>query len=144
MTREQGPKFSEKHGANPQMDPIITQKITEKAKNSEISCAVAFQIAEELNVTPADIGKGVDLLNVRLIKCQLGLFGYGPGKKAVKPKSPENQELENAIRVALVDTKLACRDAWDIAQRLSIPKMAVSAACEALDIKIKPCQLGAF
>ncbi len=94
MTREQGPKFSEKHGANTQMDPAIKQKIEYKAKNSEISCAVAFQIAEELNITPADIGKGIDLLNVRLIKCQLGLFGYGPGKKAVKPKSPENQELE--------------------------------------------------
>ena len=65
-------------------------------------------------------------------------------KKAVKPKSPQSPDLEEAIRVALVEKKLSCRAAWDIAQRFDVPKMAVSAACEALEIKIKPCQLGAF
>ena len=144
MTREQGPKFSEKHGANTKANPAAKQKIEDKAKNGEISCAVAFQISEELNIPPAEIGKDVDLLNIRLVKCQLGLFGYGSGTKVVKPKSPENKELEKAIRAALAGTKLACMDAWDIAKRLNLPKMAVSNACEALSIKIKPCQLGAF
>ena len=144
MTREQGPKFSEKHGMNTRIEPTVKLKIEASAKNSEISCAVAFQIADELNTTPADVGKGVDLLNIKLMKCQLGLFGYGPDKKIVKPKSPENQELAKAIRLALVENKLSCRDAWDIALRFKIPKMSVSAVCEALDIKIKPCQLGAF
>ena len=44
----------------------------------------------------------------------------------------------------LAEKKLSCRAAWDIAHRFKVPKMAVSAACEALNIKIKPCQLGAF
>lgn len=144
MTREQGPKFSEKHGANTKADPAVKQKIEEKAKHGEISCAVAFKISEELNIKPAEIGKVVDLLNVRLVKCQLGLFGYGPGTKAVKPKPPGNKEVEKAIRAALVGNKLACTDAWKIAKGLNLPKMAVSNACEALGIKIKPCQLGAF
>ena len=144
MTREQGPKFSEKHAADTQMDPAVKQKIEDKTNNNEISCAVAFQIAEELKATPADVGKGIDLLDIRLVKCQLGLFGYRPGKKAVKPKSPQSRDLEEAIRQALVEKKLSCRAAWDIAHRSNLPKMAVSAACEALNIKIKPCQLGAF
>jgi hypothetical protein len=144
MTREQGPKFSQKHGPDEQADPTLKQYIENKTKNGEITCAAAFQIADELSVSPAEIGKGIDLLDVRLIKCQLGLFGYGPGKKAVKPKSPEHPELEAAIRMALAGKKLACHDAWDIASQFDLPKMAVSAACEALNIKIKPCQLGAF
>ncbi len=144
MTREQGPKFSEKHGADTQMDPAVKQKIEDNAKNNEISCAVAFQIAEEVKTTPTDVGKGIDLLDIRLVKCHLGLFGYRPEKKAVKPKSPQSQDLEEAIRVALVEKKLSCRAAWDIAHRFKVPRMAVSAACEALNIKIKPCQLGAF
>jgi hypothetical protein len=74
----------------------------------------------------------------------LGLFGYRPGKKAIKPKSPQSRDLEEAIHLALVEKKLSCRAAWDIAHRFNVPKMAVSAACEALNIKIKPCQLGAF
>ena len=144
MTREQGPKFSEKHGINPQLDPAVRQKVEEKTKNNEIACAVAFQIAEQLKATPADVGKGIDLLDIRLVKCQLGLFGYSPVKKAVKPKSPQSKDLEEAIRMALMQNKLSCRAAWDIAQQFNLPKMAVSAACEALKIKIKPCQLGAF
>jgi len=144
MTREQGPKFSEKHGADTEVNPAVKQKVEDKTKNNEIPCAVAFQIAEEVKTTPTDVGKGIDLLDIRLVKCQLGLFGYRPEKKAVKPKSPQNQDLEEAIRVALVEKKLSCRAAWDIAHRFNVPKMAVSAACEALNIKIKPCQLGAF
>ena len=144
MTREQGPKFSEKHGANAQIDAAMKQKIKDKTKNNEISCAAAFQIAQELKATPANVGKGIDLLDIRLVKCQLGLFGYSPGKKTVKPKSPQSRDLEEAIRVALVEKKLLCRAAWDIAHRFNVPKMAVSAACEAFNIKIKSCQLGAF
>jgi hypothetical protein len=144
MTREQGPKFSEKHAADTQMDPAVKQKVEDKIKNNEISCAVAFQIAEELKAAPAEVGKGIDLLDIRLVKCQLGLFGYRPGKKAIKSKSPQSRDLEEAIHLALVEKKLSCRAAWDIAHRFNVPKMAVSAACEALNIKIKPCQLGAF
>ena len=144
MTREQGPKFSDKHAVDTQMDPAVKQKVEDKAINNELPCAVAFQIAEALKTTPADVGKGIDLLDIKLVKCQLGLFGYSPDKKAVKPKSPRSRDLEEAIRLALVEKKLSCRAAWDIAHRFNVPKMAVSAACEALNVKIKPCQLGAF
>jgi hypothetical protein len=144
MTREQGPKFSEKHGADTIMDPTVRKKIEAKAKKNEIACAVAFQIAEELKETPSNIGKSIDLLNIRLVKCQLGLFGYTPEKKAVKPKPPQNPDMKEAIHKALVDNKLPCSVAWKIARQFKVPKMAVSAACEALKIKVKPCQLGAF
>ena len=139
-----GQKFSDKHGPAASVDDSVKDKVLADAKDSELACAVAFKIAEALKTTPAEVGKAVDLLDFRLIKCQLGLFGYKPDKKIVKAKLPENPELENAIRNALTEERLACRDAWDIARQFQIPKMAVSNACEALKIKIKPCQLGAF
>jgi hypothetical protein len=74
----------------------------------------------------------------------LGLFGYLPEKKIVKPQKPENQNLEDAIRDALVEGKLSCERAWEISRSFNVPKMTVSAVCEQLKIKIKPCQLGAF
>lgn len=146
MTREKGQKFSDKHGADTQADPRATDKIRESAKNEEVTCVVAHQIAGELNLPPAEIGKAIDLLEYKISKCQLGLFGYGqgPDKKALKPKAPEDPKLEEAIRGALADEKLSCLDAWRIASRFNVPKMTVSNACEALGIKIKPCQLGAF
>lgn len=146
MTREKGQKFSDKHGTNAQADPRATDKIKQNAKNGEVTCAAAHQIAAELNLPPAEIGKAIDLLEYKISKCQLGLFGYGsgPDKKTVEPKAPENQEMEAAIQEALVDQKLSCFDAWSIASRFKVPKLTVSNACEALGIKIKPCQLGAF
>ena len=144
MTGEKSQKFSEKHGPKASVDNLIKDKIQEKAKGGELPCAVAFKIAKELGMPPAEIGKTVDLLDLRLSKCQLGLFGYKPDKKSVKARAPENRQMEGAIRNALVDGKLACCDAWDIASRFKVPKMAVSGACESLSIKIKPCQLGAF
>ena len=144
MTLEKGQKFSAKHGPDAQADPIIKDNVIKNARQGNLACAVAFKIAEELDVPPAEIGKTVDLLDLKLSKCQLGLFGYQPDKKMVTAKAPENRQMEEAIRNALVDGKLACCDAWDIASRFNVRKMAVSGACESLSIKIKPCQLGAF
>jgi hypothetical protein len=95
-----------------------------------------------INTDP--VGKTADLLEIMLVKCQLGLFGYSPEKKIVKPQTPENQNLESIIRDSLVDGKLSCERAWEISRSLDVPKMTVSAVCEHLKIKIAPCQLGAF
>jgi hypothetical protein len=144
MKRQNGQKFANKHDSDAKIDERIKNALEQQTKNNEVPCAVAFKIAETLQVSPSDVGKTADLLEMTLVKCQLGLFGYRPNKKIVKPKAPENSDLEKAIRDALIDGKLPCRKAWDIARRQDLSKMAISAVCEHLKIKIKPCQLGAF
>ena len=144
MTRQKGQKFADKHGSNTQLNERIKDHITRQGKNNELPCALAFNIADELNVSAAEVGKTADLLEIMLVKCQLGLFGYSPEKKIVKPQTPENQNLESTIRDSLVDGKLSCERAWEISRSFDVPKMTVSAACEQLKIKITPCQLGAF
>ncbi|MGD2186519.1 MAG: hypothetical protein PVI71_10345 [Desulfobacterales bacterium] len=144
MTRQKSQKFADKHAPRAQLDDRIKDKIDSYAKHNELSCALAFKIADELHVSPAEVGKTADLSETMLVKCQLGLFGFSPSKKIVKPKAPENQNLEDAIRDSLVDGDLSCEKAWEIARRFDVPKMTISAVCEHLKIKIKPCQLGAF
>ena len=144
MSRTKVQKFSDKHGPEATVNNLIKDKVLAYAKSGELACAVAFKIGAEINKPPAEIGKTVDLMDFKLVKCQLGLFGYKPEKKIVKPKKAEDPKLEEDIHAALVDEKLSCRDAWAIAQTHNVSKMAVSAACEALKIKIQPCQLGAF
>jgi hypothetical protein len=97
-----------------------------------------------MEVPPAIVGKTIDLMNYKLVKCQLGLFGYKPNKKIVKPQDTLNEELQKAIQTALVNDQLSCERAWQIADRHQVRKMTVSSACEAMGVKIKPCQLGAF
>ena len=144
MKRQNGQKFSQKHKNQTAVDPSIKETLVARARGGELPCAVAFKLAEELNQPPEEIGKTADLLEVELVKCQLGLFGYKPDKKIVTPKLPVDPKLEEAIRQALVDGNLSCKSAWDIALDLGVSKMSVSAACEGLKVKIKPCQLGAF
>jgi hypothetical protein len=144
MTRQKGQKFADKHGSDTQLSERIKDQIDRRAKNNALPCALAFKIADELNVSAAEVGKTADLLEIMLVKCQLGLFGYSPEKKIVKPQTPENQNMESIIRDSLVDGKLSCERAWEISRSLDVPKMTVSAVCEHLKIKIAPCQLGAF
>ena len=144
MKRAKGQKFAEKHEPNATLNERIKEAIIDRTKNNELPCAVAFKIADELNVAAAEVGKTADLMEMELVKCQLGLFGYKPDKKIVKPQAPDNKNLESAIRDSLVDGNLACEKAWEIARRFDASKMMVSSVCEELKIKIKPCQLGAF
>ncbi len=144
MRRQNGQKFADKHESDAQIDARIKDALVEHTKNNELPCAVAFKIAGILEVSAAEVGKTADLMEMTLVKCQLGLFGYKPAKKIVKPKAPANQDLENIIRESLTDGYLSCQKAWKIASSRSLTKMSVSAVCEHLGIKIKPCQLGAF
>ena len=99
---------------------------------------------EELNAPIDIIGKTVDLLNIKLAKCQLGLFGYKPKKKLLKPSNLTDPELKDAISEALVEKRLSCERAWGISSRFKVSKITVSSTCEFLGIKINDCQLGAF
>ena len=144
MKRQNGKKFADKHDSNAKIDSRIRDALSQQAQHNEVPCAVAFKIAESLQVLPADVGKTADLLELELVKCQLGLFGYKPDKKIVKPRAAQSPDLEKTIRDSLIDGKLPCRTAWEIASSHDLSKMAISAICEHLGIKIKPCQLGAF
>lgn len=139
-----GKKFAEKHGPDAQPDSVIKNEILKRTHKDEIPCAVAFEIANALKVSPDAVGMTADLINCRLVKCQLGLFGYHPKKKIVTPQHTVTENLKNAISQALVQGRLSCKSAWDIATRFNVQKMKVSGACEAMGIKITHCQLGAF
>ncbi|MGV8078950.1 MAG: hypothetical protein AB2L22_02650 [Syntrophales bacterium] len=142
MTHEQKGNFQSKH-PDATADPEIAEALRSASEKGAISCAAATRLADFLRKDMAVIGMHLDLLNIQLTRCQLGLFGYPQGR-IVNTAYAVPPDLERAIRAALRDGRLPCRDSWEIARRFAIPKMEVAGACEALKIKIKPCQLGAF
>jgi len=144
MTHQKEKDIAAKRQANEIPNPVIEKEIKAHAREGEIPCAVAFEIAETLNIAAKDVGLNLDLLNIRINKCQLGLFGYKPQKKLTTPLDIVDQSLKDAINGKLIEGRLPCKSAWDIASALGIPKMTASRACESMKIKIKPCQLGAF
>jgi hypothetical protein len=144
MTHQDRGRYAQKHPSNTKINPLLADAVKSRSSGGEIPCAVAFDIAGETNFSPKEVGLTIDALETKLVKCQLGLFGYGPQKMVVKPVDRVSQALEEAIRQSLVEGKLPCKAAWDIAQEFGLRKMEVSAACEALKIKISSCQLGTF
>ncbi len=116
--------------------------------DGKLTCAAAFRVAAETGVPPEVVGQAADEAGIRLTRCQLGLFGYGPKAtgehKIVTAMGNVPPALEQAIGERLDEGRLPCASAWEIASSLRIAKMEVAAAAEALGIKIVRCQLGAF
>ncbi|MDQ5987847.1 MAG: hypothetical protein CSYNP_03593 [Syntrophus sp. SKADARSKE-3] len=143
MKKDAG-SFAAKRKPGEKADPRIAESIKGTAVEGEFSCLQAEDLVNRLQVTMEQTGVALDLLGIRISRCQLGLFGYAPESRIVKPASDVSPDLEEAIRLALVNGRLPCVAAWSIAETFKMPRMKIAAACEALKLKVKPCQLGAF
>jgi len=144
MTHSDAGRYSAKHAPGRRPDEKIAAAIRSKAKAQELSCADAEQISSGLGAPMTEVGTALDLLEVRISRCQLGLFGYGAEGKIIRQEIPQIPGFEKAIRDRLSDGRLPCAAAWELAAEWKVPRLKVSSACEALKIRIKPCQLGAF
>jgi hypothetical protein len=144
MTHHDSGHFSAKHPIGTRVTSALQQAVHDRLVDQEITCHAAHAICEALHVTPREVGIAIDLQEGHIRKCQLGLFGYGPKGKAVKAAEKVAPELRAAIEAAAIEGRLTCIEAWRIADGAGIARLAVANACEALKIKIKLCQLGAF
>ncbi len=130
------------------VEESLAQAIRGALVEGQLPCAEAFRLAEELKIKPATVGQAADELGVRISRCQLGLFGYGPkaeGKHRIVQPLPEvPPQVSQEILARLQEGRLPCAIAWGIARRLGLSKLEVSSAAEALKIKVSCCQLGCF
>ena len=127
------------------MDALV-ERIRSSIVNGRLPCPAAFRIAAELGITPLEVGEKATQLGIKISRCQLGLFGYDDlgSKSVVKPMKEVPERLKAEITAHLVDGRLPCEAAWEIAKKLKLGKVQVSGAAEALGIKISSCQLGCF
>ena len=144
MAHQDKGHYAAKHPDTTTVDERIAGLIRQKAQNSIITCADATLIAQANGISMKEVGVNLDLLEMRISFCQMGLFGFSPDKRIVKAAEKVDAKLEKAIKAKLQDGRLSCKNSWKLADQLGLPRMTVSEACEALNIKIKPCQLGAF
>lgn len=144
MAHEDAGHYAAKHPGG-RIDKEIAEAIAGKEKEGRITCVAAHVIAKKLGCSPSDVGINIDLLEKRIRRCQMGLFGYGKKKKKmVKPAAMVTDKLQRAIRQASEGDRIACKAAWDLAKNMSLTKMEISSACEAMGVRVKKCQLGAF
>lgn len=147
MAHEDEGHYAAKHPEGTPVDERIAAALEGALDDrGRLRCATANRIARDLDVEMKQVGTTADLKEYRITKCLLGLFGqgekYGEGK--IEAASEWSEGMEQAIRDALVDERLSCAAAWRIAKERDVARTRVAAVCQALKIKISPCQLGAF
>ena len=129
-------------------EETIRNRMQDVAVGGFLPCDQAFALSDELSATPMDIGDIATASDVRVSLCQLGLFGYGPKSEGrhriVEPAEHVSSILRESIESRVQSGRLPCGSAWDIARQLSLSKLEVSAAAEAMGIRISACQLGCF
>ena len=144
MKKKSRQGYAAKHDPSTALDAELAEALQSELEDGGVSCQSAHAVALHQHKSPRESGTVLDLLNLRIVRCQLGLFGYAPRKRIVQPATTIDPQLADEIRAALESGRLRCETAWAIAARRQLPRLAVAETCEALKIKIGDCQLGAF
>lgn len=147
MAHEDAGKYANKHPVGSAPDERIARAIREASPDGKLSCASGERISKALNVGIPQVGLTADLLEMKIKECQLGLFGWGGDRghgKEVQAADQIPEEVNSALEKAAEGGKIDCKALWTIANQLGVGRKSLSAACEALGLKIRSCQLGTF
>ena len=143
MAHEDKGHFAAKH-SDIQINETTAKKIRALAQDICLSCSSAHRAGKSLAVSPLEIGVQTDLLEYQISECQLGLFGYGDGEKRIDVDIEISADLNGQLDKTNKDSRISCLECWEIAKNLKIKRLDVASACEKKNIRIRPCQLGAF
>ncbi|MCG8472717.1 MAG: hypothetical protein MI742_12815 [Desulfobacterales bacterium] len=124
----------------------LSLELNHAAPKGRISCAAALAVARHCECPTSEVGQMLDTLKIRIELCQLGLFGYGPGKQK-KIQIPDVIPSDVAAWIDEVSRKkghVTCAEIFDMAKKEHLSKALIAGACEKMEVKIRQCQIGAF
>jgi hypothetical protein len=130
------------------MDERLHQAILDRLEGGQLACNQAHAIAQTFGVDPLVVGLAANEANIRITRCQLGLFGYGPkaeGKhKIVNPMEDVPERLAARLRAEADGDGIRCTAVWRVADGLGFKRIEASSAVEAMGLRVSRCQLGCF
>lgn len=117
--------------------------------DGQITCVSAHKVAEMKRAEPAVVGEIASKTDIRITRCQLGLFGFAPqkgmpGYKVVKKLDSIDESVAQAVKYAAADGKAPCLELWQIAAQHDLSRLDIGNIAETLELKVSPCQLGCF
>jgi hypothetical protein len=122
----------------------LADDLKSSAQNGRLPCPVAFRLAKESKVPLRTVGDLANGLKVRIINCQLGCFYVEKATHEDLAGVPFDPPLKQEVQDSLVDGKLPCKAAFQVAEKLRVSRKLVGDAATKLKIKIAECQLGCF
>ncbi len=130
------------------MEEALREAMVERLDDGRLPCAATHELAHLFRLDPLRVGQAADKAEIRIGRCQLGLFGYGPkseGKhKIVHPMDDVPERLAAHLRAAAGEEGITCLAVWQIAAELGYLRLEASSAVEAMGLRVSHCQLGCF
>jgi hypothetical protein len=130
------------------MDQRLHQAMLDRLVDGKLPCNQAHAIAQILGVEPLAVGFAANEAGIRISRCQLGLFGYGPkaeGKhKIVHAMDQVPERLAARLRAAADSGDITCAAVWKVADGLGYRRIVACSAVEAMGLKVSHCTLGCF
>ena len=130
------------------MDERLHRAMLERLQDGQLPCNQAHAIAQALDMEPLTVGFAANDADIRISRCQLGLFGYGPkaeGKhKIVHPMEEVPERLAARLRAAADGDRITCEAIWKAADGLGYKRIEASSTAEAMGLRVSRCQLGCF
>jgi len=147
MTHKDAGKYVAKHPPGTTLNEHIAKAIQERLSGGALACAAGEKISKDLKDEISEVGITADLLEIKIKKCQIGLFGWDEKPnhgKDIRAADSVPAEMKTAIEQSAEKGVVTCAALWAIAHQLGVKRKSVSAACDTLKLKIRSCQLGAF
>lgn len=131
------------------IEDSLSRAIRRCVSEGMLTCAAAFEVAEELGIPRLIVGRGADVLRIPLSRCQLGLFGYPGSSKIWELAGYQEPVVPPPLVDAIAATQdksgcISCEALMAIADRFGILRAVAGRAADLAGVRIKPCQLGAF
>jgi hypothetical protein len=130
------------------MDTKLHQAMLDNLVDGQLPCNEAHAIAQRLDIQPLEVGFAANEADVKISRCQLGLFGYGPkaeGKhKIVHAMDDVPERLAARLRAGAEGENITCKTIWEVADKLGYKRIEASSAVEAMGLRVSRCQLGCF
>lgn len=143
MTRKDAGHYAVKH-QNISLDTSIVSVLEKSARNGTITCSSVHRVAQSLDISPEEVGIQVDLMELKMKECCLGLFGYEPSGKNFDKDIEVSGTLKEELCKISPEGRTTCLQCWNFARENKMKLIDIGSACEKLGIKIKKCKLGAF
>jgi hypothetical protein len=109
-----------------------------------LPCLVAWEIADQLEISKISIGEVTDRLGIRITDCQIGFFK----KDKTTYNNPEHKSIDSGI-ITMLQTlnesnQLTCTKMFELARQFRLNPITIAHEAGAQGLKIIGCQLGCF
>lgn len=122
----------------------LEEKITSSLVDGKLPCPIAFKIARESKASLGEVGETADDLGIRIVNCQLGFFQVEKTTRQNLNAMETKNTVVAGIEASLVDGRLSCPVALELARKLKASPREVGDTATKLKIGISGCQLGCF